>query len=334
MVVGHAFYWRKEVDSQRQLEFIVLGYRDAAKEGNSLEAWIAPTCGSNLCRLAVDGRNIINFEPELLKSDFTGTPVLYPTPNKVRKGVFYYQGKAYPQVKQGRTVFEHGLVHDEPWNHQEPRINGDSISLITWIEFNPDSALFEAFPFMHRLSLEFCLTPLGIRVLYTIENRDTQAIPYGFGLHPYFSKISGDQGTFVELPAEWVMETSADQLPTGRLIEVVGTRFDLRKQTPVEPLDLDHVFTGVPDGKFARVIYPFLGLSIRLVATSDFSHLVLYSPTGAHFFCLENQTCSTDAHNLYDRGFKAESGLRFALPGGVQTGSIIYEVSRGTQDEN
>jgi aldose 1-epimerase len=87
---------------------------------------------------------------------------------------------------------------------------------------------------------------------------------------------------------------------------------------------LDHVFTGVQNGRSAQVSYPGLGLRVKLVTTPDFSHMVLYSPRGVNFFCLENQTCSTDAHNLYDRGFARESGLKFVHAGQTHTGSVTY----------
>jgi aldose 1-epimerase len=53
---------------------------------------------------------------------------------------------------------------------------------------------------------------------------------------------------------------------------------------------------------------------------------VLYTPRGERYFCLENQTCSTDAHNLFDRGFEGESGLKSVAPDGVHDGSVSYTV--------
>jgi aldose 1-epimerase len=91
-------------------------------------------------------------------------------------------------------------------------------------------------------------------------------------------------------------------------------------------LDLDHVFTGVPEGNCAQIYYDSLQMQVRLVATRDFSHMVLYSPRGENYFCLENQTCSTDAHNLADRNFLMESGLKFVPPGKNYTGSVSYTI--------
>ena len=323
---GHGFSWRREIDTQHQLEYFILGYDGRRGGGMNLEAWITPMVGSNLCRLSVDGKNVIDFNPDLLRRDFTGTPVLYPTPNRVRDGVFRYQGQDYPQVLRGTPIFEHGLVHGEAWQHHEPQIRPESISLVTWLDFDPGNDLYASFPFHHRLSMKFTLTRTSLTVTYSLDNKDTRVLPFGFGLHPYFSRLGGDAGTFVELPAEFVMESTPDLLPTGMLCEVNGTPFDLRAPRPVGALDLDHVFTGIPDRKYAVVSYPDLGLRVRMVTTQDFTHLVLYSPPGVGYLCLENQTCSTDAHNLYERGYVSESGLKFVEPGNIHTGSVTYLV--------
>jgi aldose 1-epimerase len=110
------------------------------------------------------------------------------------------------------------------------------------------------------------------------------------------------------------------------LIDVTGTGFDLRRPVALGALNLDHVFTGSDSDQPAQVIYQPLGLSVQLVVSSDFSHFVLYAPAGAEFFCLESQTCSTDAHNLYSRNYRQESGLKFVPAGGVHSGSVFYSL--------
>jgi aldose 1-epimerase len=70
-----------------------------------------------------------------------------------------------------------------------------------------------------------------------------------------------------------------------------------------------------------------LGITVDLETTADFSHAVLYCPKGEDFFCLENQTCSTDAHNLFDRGFARESGLKTVTPGEKHQGRVSYTIT-------
>jgi aldose 1-epimerase len=322
-----SFFWHRQIDPRDDTGSIILGYTDVLNSSNNLEAWIVPTHGSNLCRFSMGGKAIIGFDPELLVAGKeTGTLVLYPTPNRVRNGVFRSKGMDYPQFKRGKKILEHGLVRTEAWCSGEAQVAADSASVRTWIDFDRSSPLFEAFPFVHRLGLEFCLMQDGVQVSYTVQNKDDKDIPFGFGLHPYFMKLSGDEGTSVVLPANDVMETTPDLLPTGRLIAVDGTPYDLRQEVKIGTLDLDHVFTNIPQGDFASIHYESLGLRVIVEASSDFSHLVLYSPRGQPDFCLESQTCSTDAHNLYERGFHGESGLKFVQASQSHTGAVKYTI--------
>jgi aldose 1-epimerase len=330
MKIGKKFYWRKDISKDNNLEFIILGYNGDGSPETNMEVWVVPSKGSNMCRFSMGGMNVIDFDPELLLiSDYTGTPVLYPTPNRVRNGMFQYNGVIYNQVKRGEPVFEHGLVHNEPWQFNDPDVRDDSVSLKTWIDFNPKTDVFAAFPFIHRLSMEFTLLEDGVEVMYSIENKDDREIPFGFGVHPYFMKLSGESETLIRLPANYVMDYTSDLLPTGRLIEVDDTIYDIKKETKISALDLDHVFTGISEGKYAEIKYSSLGMKVELQASEDFTHLVLYSPAGKEFFCVENQTCSTDAHNLFERGFKSQSGLKFVSPGKTRQGTVKYAVKRG-----
>jgi aldose 1-epimerase len=309
------------------VSFTVLSHDGGGDAARAMEAWIVPAFGANLCRFSVGGRNVIDFDRALLLArDFTGTPVLYPTPNRVRNGMFRWEGKDYRQRRDGKPVLEHGLVHTEAWNAGEPVADGSSAGVEAWIDFEEGGPLCSSFPFPHRLGLSFRLTAAGITVTYSITNRGNRALPFGFGLHPYFMKVAGDDGTRVTLPARVVMDATSDLLPTGRLVPVRGTVYDLRAPMDVASLDMDHVFTRVRRGGHARIRHSHLGLSIDLEATPDFTHLVLYTPRGEPYFCLENQTCSTDAHNLYDRGFVVESGLKTVKPGAVHRGSVAYAV--------
>ncbi len=327
MAAGSRIRYSVRTERDPAYTAVVLSHDGGGDRERAMEAWIVPAYGSNLCRFTVGGRALIDFDRKLLLArDFTGTPVLYPTPNRVRGGVFLWQGKSYPQSRAGKPVLEHGLVHSQSWQAGDPAADGDGARLETWLESQEGGEVFSSFPFPHRLGLTFLLGPRGITVSYAIHNKGTEELPFGFGLHPYFMKISGDTGTWVKLPVASVMDATADLLPTGRLVPVRGTLFDLRTPVPVGSLDMDHVFTGKSRRRHARIQHRGAGLEIDLEATGDFSHLVLYTPRGESYFCLENQTCSTDAHNLFARGFTRESGLKTVMPGAVHSGSVTYAV--------
>ncbi|WP_297424027.1 hypothetical protein [Clostridium sp.] len=102
----------------------------------------------------------------------------------------------------------------------------------------------------------------GLSVTYKVENRDNKEMPFGFALHPYFTKLSGENGTFISVP--------------------VGS------------VDLDDVYNGFLPGKNSYIDYTTLKLRLNLLYTPDFTHTVAYTPKNKPYFCIEPQTCSTN----------------------------------------
>ena len=304
---------------------VILGCRSGS--GDVLEARISLRYGANLCRYSFNGQAIIDYEPELLENhDFTGTPVLYPTPNRVEDGVFTYRGRSYHQVKRQHRVFEHGLVFDEPWDIEKLYTEEDRVVLIVKIDWNKKSPLYNAFPFEHSIQILYELYEKEIAISYSISNHGPVEIPYGFGLHPYFQKLSGDMGTRIKIPVSHLMDATDKLLPTGKIISIEETGFNLNIIGPIGKYDLDHVFIRTPNNEPAVIQYSRQRFEVSITASADFSYFVVYSPKGAPYFCIESQTCSTNAHNLYNDGFRQESGLKFILPGEEAKGTVNYSI--------
>ena len=145
-------------------------------------------------------------------------------------------------------------------------------------------------------------------------------------MHPFFEKLSGDNGTYITIPADYVMEATPDHLPTGKVMKVDNTHFDIRKPKAVGELDIDHNYIGMKSGIPSTIDYKNKSFYLSLDASGDFTHLVLFTPQGEGFFCVENQTCSNDAHNLYSKGYQKESGLIIVHPGDNHKGHVMYSV--------
>lgn len=323
------FTWKELKDDQSGLEFVVLKYESLEDNNKSMEAWICTQMGSNLARFKVGNENVIDFEPDVLKAGgFTGNPVLYPTPNRLENSEFEYDGKLLKQIKRGKEVSIHGLVFDEVWEWDVPVISDEKIALKTWIEFNDQSPLYDAFPFDHRLVLQFELSKSNIRTVVSVENEGIKVLPFGFALHPYFIKLAGDEGTSITIPADYVMETYEDGFfPTGKKIDVTGTAFDLRESKKLAIMDFDNDFTNLRQGKPAEITYENIPYKIEISASEEFEHLMLYTPKGEKYFCIENQTCAINAHNFHNRGFIKEANLIFVSSKSTYTGYIDYNVA-------
>ena len=326
------------VDPELNSTVISLLYEDREDPSKSIIVGIAPDLGSNMFRFRVGEHDLIYCERDLLKQkDFTGNFVLWPLPNRVRDKRYVYQGQTYSlealKRPRGNDVLIHGLVFDRQWHYDQPVSRQDSVSVTTSIEITPQSPFYQGYPFDSRLSLTYTLTKHGVTVAYHVQNNSSKDMPFGFALHPYFSTLSGKSDTLVSIPANSVMEADDELLPTGRLLDVRGimyAMFDLREPVPIAHLKLDHVYTGLQKNGSAVIEYRKQAMRLQITASEAFTHMVIYtSPSEADspFFCLENQTCSTDAINLHSRGLGEMAHLLELRPGESSDGFIQYTVS-------
>ncbi len=315
--------------TKKKYSVVTLFYKPSGHPEKSIVTKIAPELGSNLFSLTYGKEDIILFEKKLLEScGFTGNFPLFPTPNRVKDFTYTWQGKQTLLKKRGHIIELHGLVFDEPWNYLPPKVGKNSVTFATFIEITKKSPLYEAYPYACKLSLEYILYSNRIQVKYTVVNKENSSLPFGFALHPYFNRLSGNDKTFVCVPARYWMESpKATLLPSGKLIDVAQKPYDIRKPAAVGSLTLDHVYTGLIPKQFPYIDYQTKQLKVHLITTNDFTHVVVY--TGhPKAVCIENQTCSTDAHNLWAKGLKKESHLIVIPKGKKHTGSIIYKIEK------
>ncbi|HEY0752487.1 MAG TPA: hypothetical protein VGD98_00795 [Ktedonobacteraceae bacterium] len=311
---------------------IALSYTDPSDPARNLLAEIAPELGSNFYRLKTGEHELLFWEQEKLKvRGHTGNFVLWPFPNRVRDKQYTYRGQHYTfdGVPRHQGPLIHGLVFDRPWDYEPPQADEQGASVTTYIEANPETPYFSAYPFLSRLALTYTLTSAGITITYTVSNKDTQPLPYGFALHPYFHLLAEPEKTLVSLPAAHVMEADKELLPTGRLLDVdsvMYAMFDLNQFSQVSHLKLDHVYTSRPAANEALIEHCVQQLRLRITASADFTHAVIYTLGDGPFFCLENQTCSTDAINLFQNDQQDIAHLLEVQPGEEASGFIRYTV--------
>jgi|YelNatPaOPRAMG01_1025707.scaffolds.fasta_scaffold00043_9 aldose 1-epimerase len=317
-----AFEAKVDTDPKTGWHIVTLSYR-AGDPTHDLTARICPEGGSNLFSLQIGPIELLRQPDSLrqLQGRGYGMLVLYPTPNRVRYAQFTFQGNSYRMPTNWREHHLHGLVLDKPWQFAEPVVTDSSATLRTWIDFAPDTEPYRYFPWRSRLSLEFTLTAQGVRVSYTVENRDEKELPYGFAIHPYFNLLGERSQTFVHVPAQAHME-AIELLPTGNLEPLDGSPYDLRQPRPLSELNLDDVYWGMTPDRPMSWEARDKGIRLTLRASEVFTHAVVYTPPDRNFFCLENQTCSTDAHNLHERGLLKESHLLIVPPGKTSTGWV------------
>lgn len=323
------FSARSYTDPATGWEILALQYDDREGRGGRLEARIAPAAGGNLFSLQVDDLELMR-QPERMEElaqHRAGTPVLFPTPNRVRDARFSFGGEEFRLPANSGANSIHGLVRSLAWESGVPSATDRAATATAWVDWNDSRPDFGSFPIRHRLTLTYTLHAGGVRIGYAVENRDQRPLPFGFGLHPWFRVPGRREDVRIFVPADRRME-AVDRLPTGRLLPVGGSAFDLRRPAALTDLALDDVYFGL--GPRDRPGFHLLdrGVRVTLRGSPEFGHLVVYTPADQPFFCIENQTSSTDAHNLFAQGYEEESGLQIVPPGATATGWVDWEVKR------
>lgn len=326
-VTQHGFGYSVTTDTETQWKVYQLSYQDPNNAQNKVIARIVPEGGSNLISLEVNGVTILHSPPKISQAAGVGfgIPILYPTPNRVRNSRFTFDGRMFEFTPNERTNFIHGLVHRASWKSETPVVGQHGVSLKTYLDFDKSFSGFPLFPIRNRISMTFSLTPDGVLMGFEVANRSNQRLPFGFGLHPYF-KISGERAqTFIRVPAQRHMEAEG-LLPTGKLDPLDHGPFDIREFASLQNLGLDDVFWGMVPERPAEFEFRDKGIRVSLEASDLFTHAVVYTPKERPYFCIENQTCSTDAHNLYSKGFERESHLLILNPGQSTSGTVRIRV--------
>lgn len=290
---------------------------------------VTPEGGGNMFSFSAGGTDLIKGPDELvnLMKPKRGNPILFPTPNRVRDGRFEFMGETFTMQVPGedRPRALHGLTWDAPWNFSEPVVLDDGVVFKTWYVLDEDNPRFQAFPFRTTLRVDYTVTAGCVRIAYEVENNGIKPLGFGFAFHPFWTVIGDKASNKIQVALPYHME-AIEKFPTGKLEPVEGTKWSLNDPVPVSELDLDDVYFGATPESNVRVIYESIGLELRQKATADFTHIVVYTPD-ADFFCIENQTCSTNAHNMHAQGYERESHLQIVQPGGTTGGNVEYSVS-------
>jgi aldose 1-epimerase len=307
-------------------------------DATGASALVSPSYGFNLfdLRLPVAGQPC----PMLVAAaDFadhpshparSGTPVLFPFPNRIRDGRFRFGDRNFVLPATNGPNAIHGFAMEAAWDVVEHGATIDQAFLAGRYQISRQSpGALALWPADAVLEIKFSLSGNRLSMCVSVSNPADGDLPCGFGIHPYFRLPFAPGGdlarTEVILPASqyWVLK---DSLPTGE-IQPVDPRLDFRAGQPIQGLKLDDVLTGLdtPDGRgVARLIDLDKGAEFRLGFDSGFRELVVFTPSGRpDVLAVEPYTQTTDAINLQSRGLDA--GLRILKPGSRDEFHITME---------
>jgi aldose 1-epimerase len=220
-----------------------------------------------------------------------------------------------PSTREGYAI--HGLVRDKSWKIEDSDVSNDcaQLSLSLCSADFPD--MEEEFPYRFKITVNWILRDGGLEFKTTAINQSGDTMPMGFGVHTWFmvpfiaTGRRRDCSIIVPASSYWELEEpgigSGRNVPTGRVLPVEGTKWDLRSPKPLD-FQLDDVLTDLrmENGWTNVKIYdPTADFTIVNSSDASFKHVCVFVRNcGA--IAVEPYTCTTDAFNLESRGIKAD----------------------------
>ena len=284
------------------------GHEVVTLTGAGHEARILPVNGFNLFSWTFGGQEIMMEIADInLFGTKYGTPVLFPMPNRVKDSVYRWNGKDYTLTKRGVKIARHGFVCDEPFAVTGLGADEEKAYCTGEIEIKPGDGLYEGYPFACKLSVTYTLTKSGVHMDARIDNLGEELMPFGFAVHPYFTKRGDANTCFIKVPAKRYYETDENLIPTGRILPAGDGTTIHDDFHSVESLNLDTVFRGLTQDMASKVRWADMELTIT--GSDCFRNAVVFTPKNKPGFCIEPQTCATNYINLHAQGMTDESGL-------------------------
>ncbi len=260
------------------------------------QAEFAPGGGGRLTRLSTGAHDWIvplaATEWPAGKWPRAGSYPLAPYSNRIRDGVFAFNGARHAlQSVPGRPQAIHGAGLFQAW--QVRNLAADSVDLVL---DQPAGVLGWPWPFecMQRWRLD----GRGLGLTLAIVNQGDTPMPFGLGIHPYFTAQR------VTLHARRIWPSDADGLPTGSQVTHVRELCQ-----SAEGCD-----TYLSQWAGRATLHWAAGHELALHADPAFAHLVVYTAPGSDFLCVEPVTNVADAFNLAAAG-DTRTGMRVLEPG-------------------
>jgi aldose 1-epimerase len=206
---------------------------------------VVASVGASLRSLTFGCRDlVVPFEADELRPAYRGT-TLAPWPNRVVDGRYRFGDLDHqlPLTEPGRSHALHGLVSWADFALVD--VDDGRVTLASTIE--PQAC----YPWRVVVTTSYALGADGLTQTVRGTNTSSTRAPWGTGPHPYLVASAGRLDDWdLELPADQVLEVTADRLSPTRLlgVEDASPGHDFRSARTIGDVEIDHAFTGLLRG--------------------------------------------------------------------------------------
>ena len=235
---------------------------------------------------------------------------MVPFSNRIRDARFRFRGRMV-QLPQNFPPEPHA-IHGHAWRAPWTVLDRGAASLL--IEYRHPAG---AWPWPYVAQQQFDLTAERLRVRFSVTNEAAEPMPVGFGLHPYFVRtpratVRADVGR-MWMTDDTMVPVNLTPPPPQLLLDGAGLNPDA---TP-------------PDNNFVRfggraeVAWPEWNARLRIDTDPAYACLVVYTPAGRDFFCVEPATNCIDGFNLAEAG-RTDTGIIILDPDDTAAADVTF----------
>jgi len=271
---------------------------------------LAPSAGGSVARFTCDGIDILRpMTAEAIASGKGNNAALYPLvpfSNRIRDGRLVFGGETFQLARNWPGVGH--PMHGDGWAHGWDVVHSDTTSAeIAYLHERAGEQ--GGWPFRYRARQRYRLGEDRLAIAISIENLEDRPVPAGLGLHPFFVR---DPDCTLTCRTAFVWRADAEVLPIDRI--PVPADWDFTAGRRPDSVALDNCFDGW-DGR-ATIAWPARRLRLDMEASAPFRHLVIYTPPGHPYFCVEPVSHAN-----------GQVGLAALAPGRTLSGEAVFRLS-------
>lgn len=234
---------------------------------------------------------------------------LVPFSNRIRVGRFAFQGRevALPL----NFLPERHAIHGQGWQIPWTVVGLEEDTATIAYSHKPGE-----WPWPYTAEQTFTLGDGGMSLMMTLTNNGDSPMPAGLGPHPYFVRTPRAR---ITAPVDRMWVSDDEVMPTELVTPPPGC--DPNAGIVAAEVAMDNTFTGW--GHRVDIEWPEWGARLSMEAPPPLDFLVVFTPPGEDFFCVEPVSNLTDAFNLSAAG-RDDTGITILGPDETLTGIVRF----------
>src|ERR1035437_5027629 len=235
---------------------------------------------------------------------------MLPYANRIANNRFDFGGHTYEFAPNsfGQPLNLHGTGWLSPWSVVTAESDAAELTL---------HYLKPGEPYGYSASQRFKVTSDRLRVEIELRNLGHRAMPFGFGLHPWFYRHPDTQLRF-EATHFWL--ENPEYLATDQIS--ITPELDFSRSCVLPRTWRNNCYSGW--NGIAEILFPHSEFGLRIEADKIFGHIMLYCDPGQSVFCLEPQTHATGALNRLGQEATVDQGLVILQPEEAIAGAVSF----------